>query len=57
MILPQAPRVEVLSRTDMATITKVRMVCLRNIVLNVDLGSHLKLQGSKRKRPCTDYCV
>jgi hypothetical protein len=57
MILPQVPRVEVLSRTDMAAITKVRIIFLPNVVLKVDLGSHLKLQESKRQRPCTNYCV
>jgi|SRR5258706_2106695 len=56
-ILPQVPRVEILSRTDMATITKVQMSFLRNVVLMVGLGSHLKLQEIERKRPCADYCV
>lgn len=56
-ILPQVPRVEIITRADMTTITKVQMIFLRNIVLKVDLGSHLKLQESERKRPCTDYCV
>lgn len=48
-ILPQVPRMEVLSRTDMATLTKVRTISLRNVVLKVDLGSDLKLQDGKRK--------
>ena len=48
-ILPQVPRVEILSRTDIATLTKVRIISLRNVVLKAVLGSDLKLQGSKRK--------
>lgn len=56
-ILPQVPRVEILSRADMTTITKVPMIFLRDVVLKVDLGGHLKLQESEGKRPCTDYCV
>ena len=55
--LPQVPRVEIIGRTDMATITKVQMVFFRSAVLKVDLGSHLKLQESKRTRSCADHCV
>lgn len=49
MILPQVPRVEILSRADMATLTKVRMIFLCYVVLKVDPGSDLKLQKRKRK--------
>ena len=47
-ILPQVPRVEILSRADMTAITKVQTMILRDVVLKVDLGSHLKLQESER---------
>jgi hypothetical protein len=42
-ILPQVPRVEILSRKDMAVITKVRMAYLRDVVLTLDPGSDFKL--------------
>lgn len=56
-ILPQVPRVEILSRRDMAILTKVRIILLRYIILKVGLASDLKLQGSKKVGSCADCCV